>query len=140
MPCTRADFISLGTCFTQQNFGSHDQMAILVFRLAMFSDSVAGTGYVTTLTTTLLTDTNNATCGMTDDQIFAAAIGTLFQSVSTGNILLTASDMTGFGTTPYTDKDEVAVAIACLKNVSTPILKKMVLFLICKIWAAWAAA
>jgi len=143
MACTRADFLSLGACFSQKNFSVHDQQAIMVLRLALISDSVATTTYASALTTTLLTDSNDATCGMTDDQISAALLGVLWQGVAASFVLFTGTAIPAFGDAPnapnYATKNLIADAIKCLKNVTDRQLKTMQLFLICKIWSGWQA-
>ncbi len=123
--CTRAAFLSSGACWTNQYFSHHDQQAIIVYRLAAWADAAGGSNYLGTLTTTLLTDANDATCGMTNDQMTAALISMLAEAIGSTEAL------------PFTGGVEVllaanaSAAIKCLKNVSNRTLKAMQLYLAC---------
>lgn len=127
MACDRATLISQGNCWTQQYFSEQRQNALIVYQLALWADSINGTTYSTTLTSTLLTNANNATCGMTDDQITAAFIGVLLKGIG-GGAALTFSN----GIDEATVAGKVA-AIACLQNLTERQLRTMMLFLFCSI-------
>lgn len=127
--CTRDALVTNGACFTQQNFSYHDQQAIIVYRLAQISDAITGSMYASTLTSTLLTDANNMTCGMSDDQMVASFISILNTSFSQDwTISFEISAVAAI------TKAQAATAIACLTNVTDAQLRSMQLLLMCKLF------
>jgi hypothetical protein len=123
IPCTVASYVSAGACFTRSNFSRTEQQAIKVYRLAQLVSGVGGTDYTTAAT--LWAAANTATCGMTEDQVFAGMISVL-------NAAPTMNSSAIFGTSPASlTLATAAAAIACLKEYSPQQLDKMELFLWC---------
>lgn len=129
MACTRAALITNGTCFTQQMVGGeHNQSAAMVYLLVKILATAGGTNYINGVTgildtTTLFADANSATCGMNDDQLTAAIIGSM-NNIPTGTFY---SFITFEPLTPAA----IASAISCLKNFSDFQYKQMTVYLIC---------
>jgi len=136
--CTRSGFTTDGACYTQPQFTTHEQLAILVLRLALWSDAAADSEYINQSSGsygTLLTESNNATCGLTQDQMVAGLIGVLSRAIGNGDALVFGS---GNGVPEMGSVTATATAIQCLKNLTDDQLNKMVLFLSCKLVAVIA--
>src|SRR6478736_1667102 len=135
--CTRSGFTTDGACYTQPQFTRHEQLAILVWRLGLWSDAVTGTAYINGLTGsygTLLTESNDATCGLTQDQMVAGLIAVMGRAVGSGEGMVFANG----GVAAPTTITATATAIQCLNNLTDDQLNKMVLYLICKLVGAIA--
>lgn len=131
LACTRSEYITNGTCFTQPNFTRHQQLAILVYRMAQFVDQqIGGESYSAAPFTLLLTDSNNATCGLSKDQMIAAEIGIWNADIPNG---FTPTAFNGSGSAPLT-RATAAAAIACLDDFTDDQLEKMRLFLQCSMF------
>jgi len=111
-------------------FNPHQQLAILTWRLAAWSDAVAGTSYMNSTTGSygaLITDSNDATCGLTQDQMIAALLAIFARGVSNGESISFGQVLSAGNDVP------VATSIKCLSNLTDDQLNKAILFLICKI-------
>lgn len=121
--CTRSNFISEGACFTAPSFTPLQQQAILVYRLAQLYQSAGGVaGY--TDAATLWAAANDATCGMTDDQLRAAMIAVLNADPGSGFVIVLG------GVTSMT-RAEAADVIKCFEKYTESQLKKMEIFMWC---------
>jgi hypothetical protein len=118
MTCTKDALASAATCFKNSIFSKHDQDALIVYLLAYILNAKAGTNYLSSLTTTLMSNAV-AFSEMEDDQRKAAFI----------SILNTYTQVTPTGIALA----DLVTAIACLKNATQDQLDQCKLLLACEL-------
>ena len=117
--CTRANLITEGKCFTESVWSQKEQEALMVYLMAALLTTLGGTDYTSStssLTSTLLTDAEDMTCGMSPDQREAAAIAIL-------------KSLSGVHKTT----EQMADEIRCLRNATQLQLDQAKVHLLCGI-------
>lgn len=127
--CTKSGFTTASNCFGPPNFSQHELNALITYRMAQFYSGVISTYPANPAL--LWKDANNATCGMSEQQVNVAVFGTM-------NSTFIGSESFTIGPAETLTKETAAAAIACYKNYSDEQLKKMQLFLLCSILSAFA--
>lgn len=112
--CTRDSISSNYGCYTREIFPNQD--ALEVYLLAYVLKTMGGTDYTAVLDTTLVSDANTMTCGMTSADRQKAKMYILDQWGGSGN---TAT--------------QTKAAIKCITNCTKTQLEQMKLYLLCGI-------
>lgn len=131
LACTKAEYLTNGTCFTQPNFSRHQQNCIIVYRWAQIVDGVTGSTYSTSPYSALNIAATTSIAGLTVDQKVAAEIGIL-----NVNIPEFHSPAPWSAEVPSLTSSTAATAIACLDTYTPRQIENMRLFLFCKFFAA----
>lgn len=112
--CTSATLVSAANCF--QNYSNHDKDAIQLYIMAhIIGNSLGGTDYTQTLSTTMLSDAQTLTADMTSEQRRDAELAIWF-NLSNGAIT----------------ESSLPTVISCLKNATQDQLDRAKLLLMCK--------
>lgn len=124
--CTAAGLVTAGACFTEPNFGSKRQKALLAWLWWQTADSALNS--ITSLANQLTATACIA--ALTKDQQEAAMIGILnrgYGGIETISLSLEIAALTAA---------TAAEAVKCLQDVSDPILDAMVVYNMCRFFGA----
>ena len=120
--CTKDGLATAGACFTQPNFGSKRQKALIAYLWWKIADSVTST----TLTfDQLVTSASCIADGLTADQKVAGLIGILNRGFD-------ASVIEFVTTINVLTKDTATEAIKCIENLTEAQLDAVILYSTCR--------
>jgi hypothetical protein len=128
--CTIASLVETFPQFQFPTLSDHQKMALLVYLNAIELQAVGGTNYISSLTTTLITDSkifNN----LSNDQLGVGIVGEPFTGVAT--LAIAYNNATNAGGAPPTNQNAVAAAIHELVHATSRELAQAYLLLQCKL-------
>lgn len=111
--------ITNGACYTRTTLTPQQRKALMIYAKAAILFSVTGVDYTASLATTLITDSTQAVCGITPDQLEAGMVAIWMEAAQKTAVSLTTK----------------LAAVNCLANANPAQLELADAFLTAKILA-----